>query len=311
MTSLDPRTRSARRRGYHLALLLALVAVLVAGAPAASAKPLEKGDRGQRVEKLQQMLGIGVDGVFGSGTLRAVKRFQRRHHIEADGIVGAGTWRMLRRARDARRSRARSSRSSSSGDGISRSRSRATRILQRRLGIAVDGVFGPGTLRAVKRFQRSKGLTADGVVGPGTWAALGVSGRPVLKRTRRGRSSGSSIPVAVQRAIAAANRIARHPYRYGGGHRSFTDSAYDCSGSVSYVLRGAGRLSSPLDSSALMSYGSPGKGRYITIYANPGHTFMVIRGRRYDTTGRWQTGSRWQREMRPTGGYVVRHPPGL
>lgn len=307
------RPRSARRRGHALLLLLALVAALGAGAAPAAAKPLEKGDRGARVVKLQQLLGIGVDGVFGSGTERVVKRFQRRHDLTADGIVGAGTWRMLRRARDARRQRtgSRARRSSTRGEGISPSRSRAVRILQRRLGIAVDGVFGPGTLRAVKAYQRRKGLTADGVVGPGTWSALGVSGRPVLKRSRRGRTAGSGVPVAVRRMIAAANRIARTPYRYGGGHRSFTDSAYDCSGSVSYVLRGAGRLSAPLDSTGLMSYGSPGRGRHVTIYANPGHTFMVIRGRRYDTTGRWQTGSRWQREMRPTGGYVVRHPPGL
>lgn len=307
------RPRSARRRGHALLLLLALVAALGVGAAPAAAKPLEKGDRGARVVKLQQLLGIGVDGVFGSGTERVVKRFQRRHDLTADGIVGAGTWRMLRRARDARRQRtgSRARRSSTRGEGISPSRSRAVRILQRRLGIAVDGVFGPGTLRAVKAYQRRKGLTADGVVGPGTWSALGVSGRPVLKRSRRGRTAGSGVPVAVRRMIAAANRIARTPYRYGGGHRSFTDSAYDCSGSVSYVLRGAGRLSAPLDSTGLMSYGSPGRGRHVTIYANPGHTFMVIRGRRYDTTGRWQTGSRWQREMRPTGGYVVRHPPGL
>jgi len=115
----------------------------------------------------------------------------------------------------------------------------------------------------------------------------------------------------VARAIAAANRIAGRPYRFGGGHRSFSDSGYDCSGSVSYVLHGAGRLGSPLDSSALMSYGAPGRGRWITVYANPGHAYMVIRGRRYDTTGRSQTGSRWQPADRSSAGYVVRHPPGL
>jgi hypothetical protein len=136
----------------------------------------------------------------------------------------------------------------------------------------------------------------------------------VLKRTRlRGSSSAprGGVPVAVHRAIAAANRIAGVPYRYGGGHRTFSDSGYDCSGSVSYVLHGAGRLGSPLDSSALMSYGAPGPGRWITIYANPGHAYMVIRGRRYDTTGRSSTGSRWQQVERSTAGYAVRHPPGL
>ena len=88
------------------------------------------------------------------------------------------------------------------------------------------------------------------------------------------------------RAIAAANRIAGLPYRYGGGHGSFRDTAYDCSGSVSYVLHAAGRLSRPRDSAGLMSYGRQGRGRWITVYANPGHTYLVIRGRRYDTTGR-------------------------
>ena len=86
---------------------------------------------------------------------------------------------------------------------------------------------------------------------------------------------------------------------------------YDCSGSVSYVLRAAGGLSSPLDSGSLMSWGSPGKGRWITVYAHGGHTFMTVNGRRFDTSGREQQGSRWQPSMRSTAGYVVRHPPGL
>jgi hypothetical protein len=115
----------------------------------------------------------------------------------------------------------------------------------------------------------------------------------------------------VLRAVTAANRIATLPYRYGGGHRSFHDSAYDCSGSVSYVLHATGRLSRPLDSGELMSWGAPGRGRWITVYANAGHAYMVIQGRRYDTTGRWDTGSRWQRVDRSSAGYVVRHPAGL
>jgi hypothetical protein len=191
-------------------------------------------------------------------------------------------------------------------------RGASVRLLQRRLGVTADGVFGPGTARAVRAFQRRRGLTPDGIVGPGTWQALGVRGsRPVLKRTRlrgRGRSGTSSV---VARAIAAANRIAGKPYRYGGGHGSFDDTGYDCSGSVSYVLHAIGRLKAPLDSGSLMSYGSPGRGRRITIYANTGHTYMVIDGRRFDTTGRTETGSRWQERSRSTAGYVARHPPGL
>jgi hypothetical protein len=110
--------------------------------------------------------------------------------------------------------------------------------------------------------------------------------------------------------IAAANRIAGLPYKYGGGHGSFDDSGYDCSGSVSYALHGGGLLSSPLDSSALMSYGAPGPGQHITIYANAGHAYMVIDGRRFDTSARSETGTRWTNTQRGSGGYVVRHPPG-
>ena len=101
------------------------------------------------------------------------------------------------------------------------------------------------------------------------------------------------------------------PYRYGGGHGSFQDSAYDCSGSVSYVLHAAGKLRAPLDSGHLMSWGRPGPGRYITVYANAGHAYMVIRGRRFDTSARSTAGSRWSRADRSSGGYVVRHPAGL
>jgi len=306
-----------------------LAAVLVAAASPptfAVAKPLEKGDRGKRVVQLQRALHLRpADGVFGPGTRRAVKRFQRRHDIRADGVVGAGTWSMIRRARGARRSRRASSRRGAShsrrGAGRSRGGVRVTgrgpsvRLLQRRLGLRPDGVFGPGTARAVKRLQRRHGMAADGVVGPATWAALRVRGRhPVLKRTRL-RSVGArgrGVPVAVSRAIAAADRIARAPYLYGGGHATFNDTAYDCSGSISYVLHHAGRLRRPLDSSALASYGAPGRGRYITIYTSPGHAFMLIRGRRYDTSARLSSsGSRWTSTMRGTSGYTVRHPPGL
>ena len=289
-----------RRVGALLAA--AAIAPLAAPASADALPTLERGDRGRSVQRLQRALHVNADGVFGATTARAVRRFQRRHDLHADGIVGATTWRMLRRSARA------------AGTGRS-TKSSSVRLLQRRLGIGADGVFGPDTARAVRAFQRGRGLTADGVVGPATWAALGIDGRrPVLKRSRRsggGAAPAGGAPIAVRRAIAAANRIAGLPYRLGGGHRSFRDSAYDCSGSVSYVLHGAGRLSAPRDSSGLMSYGAPGRGRYITIYANPGHAYMVIAGRRYDTTGRAETGSRWQPQRRSSAGYVVRHPPGL
>ena len=111
--------------------------------------------------------------------------------------------------------------------------------------------------------------------------------------------------------IAAANAIATKPYEYGGGHGSFTDSGYDCSGSVSYALHGGGLLSTPLDSSGFMSYGKPGPGKHITIYAHSGHVFMTIDGRRFDTSARSETGSRWSSTPRSSAGYVVRHPAGF
>ena len=309
--TMPPLNRSSRRRAG--ALLAACALAPAAFAASADARPtLHHGDRGRSVESLQHALHIPADGVFGRGTVHAVKRFQRRHGLHADGVVGGATWRMVRRSiHHHRRTVARSTSVSHGVTGRGPSVSR----LQRRLGLAADGVFGPGTYRAVKRFQRRHGLHPDGVVGPATWAALGIGGsHPVLKRTRLrggGDHGGSGLPSAVFRAIAAANRIAGLPYRFGGGHRSFSDNGYDCSGSVSYVLHGAGRLGSPLDSSELMSYGAAGRGRWITVYANPGHAYMVIRGRRYDTTGRSESGSRWQHDARSSAGYVVRHPPGL
>ncbi|HEV2786343.1 MAG TPA: peptidoglycan-binding protein [Solirubrobacteraceae bacterium] len=291
-------------RSRHLWMLVALCAtLLLVPASAPAERTVKRGNHGAAVKKLQRLLHISVDGAFGKGTKAAVRRFQRRHGLAPDGVVGPATWRALNR----------SARSASGGSSRVTSRGASVRLLQRKLGIAADGVFGPGTQRAVKSFQRRRGLTADGVVGPATWAALGVRGRhPVLKRgrLRGGSSTGSGIPIRVQRAIRAANRIARAPYRYGGGHRSFRDSGYDCSGSVSYVLHAAGALDSPLDSGALTRWGSPGPGRWITIYAHGGHTFAVIRGRRYDTSA-LSGGSRWTSTMRSTAGYTVRHPPGL
>jgi cell wall-associated NlpC family hydrolase len=298
-----------------LALLAAaFVAALLALTMSASAdaKPLKYKSHGTRVKVLQRDLGVvPADGIFGHGTSRAVKRFQRRHHLTADGIVGAATWSMVRRSRH----RARSS-SAASGAGRSRVQGRGSsvRLLQRKLSIGADGVFGPGTSSAVKSFQRAHGLTADGIVGPGTWQALGVRGRhPVLKRAGL-RGGVLAVPrhvALLRRAVAAGNRIAYKPYVYGGGHGSFRAAGYDCSGSVSYVLHGMGRLGAPLDSGELMHYGKPGRGRFVTIYANAGHAFMVINGRRYDTSGRAASGSRWGPGMRSTAGYVARHPPGL
>ncbi|MDQ3677123.1 MAG: C40 family peptidase [Actinomycetota bacterium] len=118
-------------------------------------------------------------------------------------------------------------------------------------------------------------------------------------------------PPEVERIIEAGNQIARTPYLWGGGHGKWLDKGYDCSGSVSYALAAAGLLNGPLASGPLMSWGKSGKGKWVTIYSNPGHVFLVVAGVRFDTSGTRKDGSRWQGSMRPTGGYVSRHPAGL
>jgi cell wall-associated NlpC family hydrolase len=123
-------------------------------------------------------------------------------------------------------------------------------------------------------------------------------------------------PDAVKQAIWAANQIVGMPYRLGGGHKlGFTDRAYDCSGTVSFAMHGAGLLAAPRDSSSFMRYGVGGKGQWITIYTNPGHAFAVIAGLRLDTSAAGDpaggSGPRWRPNLRSTRGYRARHPLGL
>jgi peptidoglycan hydrolase CwlO-like protein len=118
-------------------------------------------------------------------------------------------------------------------------------------------------------------------------------------------------PAAVGLVMAAGNAIAGLPYLYGGGHAGFKDTAYDCSGSISYALAAAGLVQSPMASGPFMSWGEPGPGKWITVYANPGHAFMVVAGWRFDTSALSGGGTRWTRDSRNVGGFVARHPPGL
>jgi hypothetical protein len=120
-------------------------------------------------------------------------------------------------------------------------------------------------------------------------------------------------PAMVKRVIAAANHIRATPYVWGGGHGSFTSTGYDCSGAVSYALHGGRLLSTPLTSGSLESFGEAGPGRWITIYANAEHTYMVVAGLRFDTAGDESgTGPRWHptTAAAAAGSYVVRHPVG-
>ncbi|MES2572651.1 MAG: hypothetical protein V4710_21690 [Verrucomicrobiota bacterium] len=120
-------------------------------------------------------------------------------------------------------------------------------------------------------------------------------------------------PQAVKNAIWAVNTLRKKPYRWGGGHGTFNDVGYDCSGTISFLLHYAACLDSPTPSSALCSYGEPGPGRWITIYARRGHVFAVVAGLRLDTTdlegGR--EGPRWHAKARSADGFQARHPRGF
>ncbi len=154
--------------------------------------------------------------------------------------------------------------------------------------------------------------TGGGVAPPGG-VPMPTTPLPTAQLSADGRTAIPPVtaPDAVKNAIYAANQITRKPYRYGGGHRTWKDQGYDCSGSVSYALRGGGLLTSPLHSTAFMKWGLPGRGVWITVYTNPGHAYAVIAGLRFDTSGPGERGPRWRKTARSSRSYVVRHPEGF
>jgi peptidoglycan hydrolase-like protein with peptidoglycan-binding domain len=193
----------------------------------------------------------------------------------------------------------------------------------------VDGGFGPQTESSVASFESAHGLNADGIVSAAVAQALLKAvaaletGGPVA--TARINSDGTATPPAgapatVKAVIAAANRISDKPYLFAGGHQHWNDTGYDCSGAVSYALHGAGLLSSSEDSTGLESYGRAGPGRWITIYADPGHTWIVVAGLAFNTAHYAAaipkgSGPRWFTDatanLADGGHYFVRHPAGL
>jgi peptidoglycan hydrolase-like protein with peptidoglycan-binding domain len=209
-------------------------------------------------------------------------------------------------------------------------------ILQGYLTIAgfptsVDGAFGPQTAASVAAFKRAHSMTpANDVAGKGFDEAL----RAAISATESDAATTKAVinpdgtatlpagaPPAVQAMVSSADSILNTSYCVGGGHGTWKSSCYDCSGSVSFVLHGAGLLSSSEDSSGLESYGAPGPGKWVTIYTDPSHAFIVIAGIAFDTADYGGpnipagTGPRWRSNplgnLADGGNYVVRHPPGL
>ncbi len=190
-----------------------------------------------------------------------------------------------------------------------------------------DGAFGPLTARSVRRFERSDDRPVNGVVPPRDARAIRAEAteatseqtEPVeeTQPTETGRAritrdglavAPADAPKAVKQVIAAGNEIAKKPYKYGGGHGQWNDSGYDCSGSVSYALHGARLVRRPRDSGEFMSWGSRGRGEWITVYAHGGHVYMMVAGLRFDTSGRREDGTRWHDTRGSREGYAVRHP---
>jgi cell wall-associated NlpC family hydrolase len=190
-----------------------------------------------------------------------------------------------------------------------------------------DGAFGPLTARSVRRFERRDGRRINGVVPRRDARAIrraATTAEPeqteTVDQTETGQAritreglavAPADAPRAVKQVIAAGNEIAKTPYKYGGGHGSWNDSGYDCSGSVSYALHGAGLVRRPMDSGEFMSWGRPGRGEWITVYAHGGHVYMMVAGLRFDTSGRREDGTRWHGTRASREGYAVRHPSGL
>lgn len=339
MSTGCPHARA--RRALVLVALLIPCLVLAASAGARDVRfgqrTLRQGARGHDVRVLQRHLSLvgfraAVDGVYGPGTARVVRRFQAAARRPVTGVVTGPDARAVERALrggpgDRRSLGVRRLRSGLRGHDV-----RVLQDLLTRAGFRtpVDGMFGPTTRRGVRAFERAHRRTVDGVVTSADARTLHAAAAHRRSAPTRDRLIGASAPgssarltsaglalapadapQAVKDVIAAGNRIALKPYRYGGGHASFSDGGYDCSGSVSYALHGGGLLARPLPSSGFYGFGSAGGGRWITVYANGGHMYMVVAGLRFDTSSHGAGDSRWTDAQRSSAGYRVRHPDGL
>ena len=240
-------------------------------------RTLKQGHKGKDVRSLQRYLtrsGIDThaDGVFGSGTKRSVRLFERAQRRSVDGVVSKRDVAVLK-------------------------------DVARNGGAVASAATTGGALPKNQKMRVPRPETAPPLaLGPGMTATVDANGFA---------TAPALAPPVVQAVIAAGNKIAHKPYIYGGGHGRWEDAGYDCSGSVSYALHGAGLLDQSMPSGGFTDWGDSGPGQWITIYANGGHMYMVVAGLRFDTSGRTRAGTRWQADMRSTSGYSVRHPPGL
>jgi hypothetical protein len=193
------------------------------------------------------------------------------------------------------------------------STTRSSRFRAALIGLMACGLLAGGAGSALAQ--------TGGSTTPGDPTAPPVEGAPApVAGVATLAPDGSAVPPSdapprIVRAIAAANSIRTMPYVWGGGHnRKFFDKrGYDCSGAVSFVLHAAKMLKYPMASGPLAkSWGTPGAGRWITVYANRGHAYMVVAGLRFDTSAVGEalnsgSGPRWRVTQRPSTGYWAKH----
>jgi peptidoglycan hydrolase-like protein with peptidoglycan-binding domain len=257
-------------------------------------RTLRPGMSGHDVRVLQDYLTIdgyptSVDGNYGPSTKTSVVAFESANDLSENGILTYGQSRVLRK-------------------DVAKA-------------MGTTGTTGTGTTGTTGTGTGTTGTTGTGGTGGG--GTTGTTATATATLNSDGTvTAPAGAPAVVQQVIAAANQIINTPYIYGGGHASFTDSGYDCSGAVSYALHGGGLLSTPEDSTQLESYGDSGPGQYITVYADSAHAFVVVDGLAFDTAHYGTTipsgsGPRWLPAADATanlsdgGNYIVRHPTGL
>jgi len=238
-------------------------------------RTLKQGDSGSDVKSLQRYLSrTGLD-------------------TEADGSFGAGTKDNVRAFETSQRRPV---------DGkVSKTDAFALKDVAQNGG-AVQAAQATGGALPTKMAPPTPPPPPPLLTGPGFVATVNPDGTA---------TAPALAPPIVQQIIAAGNRIATMPYIYGGGHGKWEDAGYDCSGSVSYALHGAGLLDASMASGGFMTWAESGRGQWVTTYANGGHMYLVVAGLRFDTSGRSGAGTRWQTKLRPTSGYEIRHPLGL
>lgn len=288
---------------------LSLGAAPALAASKGSGQVLRLGMHGVAVRTLQiDLTAAGFrtteDGVFGATTQAHVIAFQRRFDLRPTGTVGQSVLAKLKEVATVK--------------SILASPSPET---------ASTGAVSPfGTIANTSKTATTSKTTTTTTAGTSTTSTSGAdtggislgggpNDAPVEKADLQ--SDGLVVPPAnapqvIREAIAGADLIAFDPYIYGGGHASFISAGYDCSGSVSFALHAAGLLSSPLDSTEFETWGKPGPGRWITIWANGGHAYMEIAGLWFDTVAQGYTGGdRWSPvRVSSANGFVARHPNG-